>query len=295
MNSSLQKTDTAKESHRSKQQDFRTLFAVCARTLVVTWRLSRASVTAYIAGALAEIAGTVTSIYATAQLAALLARYIASQGDTSALWRWLWIDIACAVAIAVGFWLMSAAKRIFYYRFVQWSTYQYQTALCQLDITDFDDAKTRTLINKVAAGYTWQMSNLMQHLLDLLYGLFRFGAITVIVAQIAWWVVPLLALFLVPSVVLENRLQKLQWFVWDEKGDNRHIFWGLDYLLRRIRAQMELRSLQARQYVLDKLHTMNGSFYRKQERAFKKASKFILPAKVLETVGTAAGSVYLLK
>ena len=149
----------------------------------------------YFLGAVFEIAGSIVSIYATAQLAAGLARFVSGSSDPSRLWFWLWTDIGCAVAIAVGFWLMSAAKRILYYRMVAWSTYHYQSTLCQLDIADFDNKKIRSLITKVAAGYTWQLSSVMQYSLDLMYGLLRFGAITVVVAQIAWWVIPLLAIF----------------------------------------------------------------------------------------------------
>ena len=98
-----------------------------------------------------------------------------------------------------------------------------------------------------------------------------------------------------PSLVLENKLQSLQWFVWDEKGDHRHVFWGLENLLRRVRSQMELRSLQSRNYVIEKLRGMNELFYKKQERTFLRASKKILPAKVSEGIGTAAGALYLLK
>ncbi|QQS69374.1 ABC transporter ATP-binding protein [Candidatus Saccharibacteria bacterium] len=249
----------------------------------------------YFLGASLEIAGSILSIYATAQLAAGLARFVGGSGDASGLWFWLWLDIGCAVAIAVGFWLMSAAKRILYYRMVAWSTYYYHSTLCRLVITDFENKNVRSLITKVAAGYTWQLSNIMQYMLDLIYGLLRFAAITVVVAQIAWWVIPLLAVFLLPSLVLENKLQSLQWFVWDQKGDHRHIFWGLEWLLRRVRAQMELRSLQSGTYVTEKLRRMNESFYTKQERTFRRASKRLLPAKVIEGVGTAAGAVYLLK
>lgn len=58
---------------------------------------------------------------------------------------------------------------------------------------------------------------------------------------------------------------------------------------------MELRSLQSRRYIVDKLRMMNTIFYNKQEREYRKASRTLLPAKVIETVGTAAGSIYLLR
>ncbi len=57
----------------------------------------------------------------------------------------------------------------------------------------------RNQINKVSSSYTWQLPNLSDATLDLLYGILRFVAITVVVAEITWWLVPLIALFFDPN------------------------------------------------------------------------------------------------
>jgi ATP-binding cassette subfamily B protein len=273
----------------------REMGGISTRILVVGWRLSSSMMIGYVAGALLEIGGTVASIYATAQLGALLAQYLTSHTGTTAMWRWLWIDIAAALAVALGFWLMGAAKRILYFRTVAWSTRTFQAALCRYDIADFENGSVRSEINKVSSGYTWQMSNLMQNTLDFCYSLARLLALSIVIIQISWWLMPMLLLFLLPSLLGEHRLQKLQWFVWDEKGDNRHMFWGLEWILRRVKQQMELRSMQSRQYVLSKLDGMNREFYEKQENTYRRVSRFLMPTKLFEVAGIAIGSVYLLR
>jgi ATP-binding cassette subfamily B protein len=58
---------------------------------------------------------------------------------------------------------------------------------------------------------------------------------------------------------------------------------------------MELRSLQARDYVLRKVTDLNRGFYAKQEGKFRGINRLSSPAKVLENIGTAIGLVALLR
>lgn len=264
------------------------------RMLSASWHLRPLGILAFFSGALLEIGGFIASVYATAQLGALLATFIAN-GQTDGIWFWLWADIAAALVIGFGFLLMGFAKRLLYFSFVRWSTNNFLNAISEIDLPDFYNEQRRNQINKVGGAYVWQLPNLSDANLDLLYGLLRFLAITIVVAQITWWIVPMIALFLVPTLIAEGRLAKMQWFVWDQKGDQRHIFWGLDYIIKQAKGQMELRSTQATNYVLKKIDNMNLDFYKTQEAQFKKANKVLVPTKILETAGTAIGSIVLLK
>ncbi|HSH55671.1 MAG TPA: ABC transporter ATP-binding protein [Candidatus Limnocylindrales bacterium] len=264
------------------------------RMLRITWQIRPGALLGFSIAAVLETAAFIVSIYATAKVGGLLATY--SQGDaTSFIWFWLWIDIAAAAVIGLAFWLMSLFKDLLYFRVVQWATHEFQSALCQLDLTDFYDEQIRNQINKAQSGYTWQISNFAQTTLDLLYALLRFVATAVVVSQITWWLIPLIAVFLVPSLIAEAKLAKVKWFVWDTDGDTRHIFWGLDWILRQAKNQMELRSTQARRYVLEKIDNLNQRFYLKQEQKYKSFSRFMIPAKVLETGGTALGLLVLVR
>lgn len=270
----------------------RTIF----RLIGVARQTRPGSLALYLLGAVTEISAFLVSIFATAKLGALVALYITGgSAFTSKIWFWLYVDIAAAVVIGLAFWLMSYAKQLLYFSTVKWVTLHYFEKLCSIDFSDFQDENTRNQINKIESGYTWQVPNLSEAILELIYGVLRFLAITVIVAQISWWLVPLIAVFLVPSLLAESRVARLKWFVWDERGDQRHVYWGLNHIFKQARGQLEIRSLQAKKYLVGKIDTMNEVFYREQEERYRHATRMIVPSKVFEVAGTAVGSIVVLK
>src|SRR5690606_27508652 len=117
---------------------------------------------------------------------------------------------------------------------------------------------------------------------ELIYGMARFIAITFVVSPITWWIVPLLIILLIPSLIAEGRISKILWLVWDEKGDERHTFWGLEWIMRQPKGQMELRSTQAKEFIVNKVNRMLSVFYKEQERKYNEASRVVFPTRVLE-------------
>lgn len=269
-------------------------FRTSIRMLRIAWDQRPLAIVGYFVGSLLEITSMIGTIYATSQIGALLAHYITG-GDTSTIWFWLSVDIAAAIGTALGFWLMNMCRQLLYFRLTKWSIEIFLGALSSLDISDFYDEETRNRINKAQNGYMWQMPGFAEIVLDLVYALLRFTATAFIVSQITWWLIPLLAVFLIPTLLAEKNMAQVQWFVWDEKGDNRHIFWGLEWIIRQAKEQMELRSSQARAYVLGKIAFMNADFYATQEKQFRRVNRFMVPSKILEASGTAIGSIVLLR
>lgn len=264
------------------------------RILGVAWQVRPWGVIGFFIGAIVEIVSFIVTIYATAKVGSLLAQFVAT-GNGSDIWLWLWVDIIAGALTGVGQWLMSASKRYLYFKMLIWSMNKFQSVVCTIDIPDFYDTDIRDRLNKVSDGYNWQISNFNDATLDLIYAVLRFLATAIIVAQITWWLIPLLIAFLIPSLIFQGRLAQVQWFIWNEQGDDRHIFWGLQYLMRIAGNQMELRSSQAIHYVLDKVNGINSRFYGKQEKQMRKFTGYILPSQLLEAGGTAIGSIYLLK
>lgn len=269
-------------------------FGISLRMFKIAFELRAKIVLLYFVGAFTEIASSIMAIYASAQIAGILANFIVN-GSSENIWFWLGIDIAAAIGIGLGFSIMKYCSNVLYLEFGHWSTIQFQSTLCRIDFPLFYDEEFRNKINKVQQGYTWQISNLIQSNLDLTYGILRFLAFTIVVSQIVWWIVPLIAIFLIPSVIAEAKKAQAQWFVWDSKGDERHIFWGLDWILRQPKGQMEIRTSQARDAVINKIDVMLETFYAEQEKKLKQSEPVVILTKITETIGTAVGSVYLLR
>lgn len=267
--------------------------SVAWKMLKISFRIRPWMVVLNIFGGVLETAASILTIFASAKLAALLAGFITT-GSTEGIWFWLWIDIAAAAFTGIGFWLMRYSERLLYYAINKWAVDAFLGVVSSIDIAGFYDDEMRNRINKADSGYTWQIPNLSAMLLQLIYGLIRFTAIAFVVAQIGWWLIIVIAVFLVPTLLNDARIAKLSWSVWSDKGDNRHIFSGLLYLLVRPAHQMEVRSMQARDYLLGRVHSINTTFYNEQERRYRRTSPLGIGAKLVEVGGVAIGSVVLL-
>lgn len=258
-----------------------------------SWQLRKSSVIAYFFGATLEIGGSLLTLYATARIASLLAQYIVG-GKTSDIWLWVAIDAFSAILMGLGFWFMSFGQKLLYFNFVKWSTSNYLEKLCSIDYSDYYNEETRNKLNKVEQSVSWQMANLSNSCLELGYGILRLIAMALVVAQIAWWIVPIIIVFLLPSLLAEKRIANIGWFVWDEKGDQRHIFWNLFWIFKQASSQLEIRSQNVKGYLTNKIYSMNEDFYSAQEVKYKKASKRSAASKVIEIGGTTIGLVVLL-
>lgn len=276
---------------------FRTLSSyvhICWKTLKIACYERPKAVALYALGAVLEVSAFIVGIYATAQLGALIARYKPGT-DSSDIWFWLIVDIVTVLVIGIAFWIMRTAERLVYYRFATWSSVAYQDILSRLDISQFYDTETRNMLNKVESSYSWKPSNLAVAILELLYAVLRFSVTAFVVAQIHWWLLPVVAVFLIPSLLLESRFAQLQWSVWQTKGDAHHTFWGLSWLIRQPTSQMEIRSSQSGPYIAQRIRAIQSEFYGEQERTFSKLNRIMFPNKILENTGTVIGSILLLK
>jgi ATP-binding cassette subfamily B protein len=269
-------------------------FNIFARMIKQAWQLRPLALLLFIFGAFVETGGSISAIYAGARLSAQLAQFAVS-GASNNVWQWFWLTILASIITGLGFLTMAYAKRILYYSFVRWSINGFLSNLTKIEFAEFYNDETRNLINKVSGSYSWQLANLSDINLDLIYGIIRFIAITAVVSQITWWVAPIIAIFLIPTLITESKISKLQWFVWDQKGDERHVFWGLEYILRQAKGQMELRSLQAENYILGRINSMNNAFYGKQEEEYRKARAPLIIAQILEGTGPAIAGIVVLK
>jgi len=274
--------------------DLRSALKVIGQTLKLSWELEKFQVGVFGLGAILEITGTIVSTYAGARLVGLLFTAIQNPIQRDSVWGWLAVTIVSQLAVNLGFWLMSYSRRIIYILASKWASLAFMKQLCVIDIQTFHDTESRNLINKLDNGYSWQISLVTSGTLDFVYSCVRAVAIIAVIATIAWWIAPFLAIFLIPSLVANSKTAKASWFVWDEKGDERHVFWGIAYLIARARNQLEIRALQAKDTLLNTLDIMLTKFQRKQRSILREANWIIGPSKIFEVIGIAFTEIWLL-
>lgn len=259
----------------------------------LAWQTKKSAYILFMFGAILETSSMVVILYATAKLGSILASYIFSN-NADGIWFWLIIETVAGVTTSISMSIMSYAKQISYYHLTRRVIYLFLASMSTIDINDFYDNKFRKLINKVSDNYIWHIPNHLYSSEELIYAVMRFTVIVALVAQIAWWMIFVVVIFLIPSLLTETKTARNQWFIWDSKGDTKYIFWGLENIIKRVKSQMEVRTLQVKDYILSKIDNMNRDFYSEQEDKYKKMQKFSLPANALSSLGTLIGSVILI-
>ena len=283
-----------KDSDGQPGLTFRAAMKDIGRTLKLTWQLEPAQVDIFSFGAILEIAGTLVSTYAAARLISLLFTAVNNPSQRGTVWLWLAASIAGTLAISIGLWLMSYSKRILYILASNWSSLTFMRQLSSIGIQIFYDTDSRNMINKLDNGHGWQMSVACDSSLDLVYSVARLIAIVGVVASLVWWLTPFLIFFLIPSLIAETKKAKAGWFVWDEKGDERHVFWGIAYQVARARHQFEIRALQAKETLLGTVETMLNRFSTKQRDILRGANWSIGLSNVFGTLGVALAEIWLI-
>ena len=84
------------------------------RMLKISYSIKPMAMVVFFIGAVFEIGGFITSIFASAKIVSILASYITS-GNSNGVWFWLAVDVFSALLIALGFQAMEYAKRIIYF------------------------------------------------------------------------------------------------------------------------------------------------------------------------------------
>jgi ATP-binding cassette, subfamily B, bacterial len=226
--------------------------------------------TIYMIASIIRIAINLFSYYATAHMSGLLVEVITRGTDTGQLKLWFYV---WSVTSIVGYALYRLAENMakyIYYETVKWTTLHYHTQLCTMDMADFYDKNIRNEINRLNSGIDWKLPNSATSALAIVQSTINTIATIVTVGIVAWWLVPIFVLMMIPYFIYESRIAKINWFMWGEEDDSRHIYWGIQSLLEQAKKQFEIRALTAQHKLLGITTGMNRTFYGKQTRAIKK-------------------------
>jgi len=246
----------------------------------------------YLTASIIRIAVNLFAYYATAKMSVLLITILSTELDVKGelrTWFILW-----SLAGLVGYGLFTFAEmmqKFVYYRLVRWVTNAYFVQLCNIDMADFYDNQIRNEMNRISSGVEWQIPNSATTVLQIVQSVVNTIATIVTVGFVAWWLIPLFVFMMLPGFIYESKLAKISWFMWDQKDDSRHIYWGIQSLLTQAKKQFEIRALTAQPKLMNITDRMNRDFYDLQEKEVHKlnplASVSVLSQFLRESIGQA--------
>lgn len=250
--------------------------------------------TIYLLSSIMQIGTNIFTYYATARISGLLVEIVSGQGSTGELRKWFFIWVPVSLTSYGMYRIMSIQQTFIYYKLAQWSTRTFFGQLCNIDMSDFYDTETRNEINRISSGFSWQVPNTGTNALSMVQSTINTIATIITVGTITWWLIPLFVLLIIPTYIYESKIAKIGWFVWDEKNDNQHIFWGLQSIFTQAKHQFEIRALTSSGRLLGIARKLNENFYSRQEVEVKKYNRQASLSVVLQFLREGIGQAWLL-
>lgn len=193
--------------------------------LKLSWAVSKKSVMTYHVGTILDITGIILSTYAGAKVIGLLFSALQNSSLKSSVWTWLAIAVFGQLLTTVGHWLKEYNRKVFYLLINLWANDAYFKQMSRIDINDFYNPESRNTINKLKTGFNFRVADCVYRSHTVVSELVKTLAIIITIGTVAWWVIPLLIIFLLPSSLIEAAVAKFSWGIWDTKGDEKHVSW----------------------------------------------------------------------
>ncbi len=260
----------------------------------VAFRSATWSSSLYLVSNILRIGFNLFAYYATARISALLVDVIANDTSTDQLKLWFLIWSSTSIVGYSLYRLSENMLRYIYYRVIKWTTRSYQRQLCDIDMADFYNKDIRNEMNRLTSGIDWKVPNASTSALTIIQSTINTIATVITVGIVAWWLIPLFIALMLPYFIYESRIAKVNWFMWGEEGDSRHIYWGIQNLLEHAKKQFEVRALTAKKKLLSITGSMNDTFYGKQEAAVKKLNGLAFLSVVAQFLREGIGQAWLL-
>ncbi len=259
----------------------------------IAFRESRWRTIGYFFFASVQIATNLFTYYSTARVSAYLVEIVADKRPSSDIWPWIFLTGISSLIAYSSYRLLQIYQHLLYYKIARYSTRMFYEQLCSMDMSDFYDKDTRDELNRINEGYTWQLPNTATQCLGIVYGGLNTVVTVITIGIVAWWLIPVFAILLIPSLVYESKLSKINWFVTREDSDDRHIFWGLSSIFTVARKQFEIRALTAQAKLLRLVEKINGGFYDKQAKIFASLHWLAGVSVVLQIIREVGAQIWL--
>lgn len=137
--------------------------------------------------------------------------------------------------------------------------------ISKLDTEHFENSKTNNLIKKVDDSVPWKPREFISRAAWLLGDLVRIIASIVIVLNFSFLAFLLVVITALPNLVINFKLGRSSWGIWDASTETRRTFWATKSILTWQESIMELRIFQSRNYLIKLLTDTYDSFFQKEK------------------------------
>lgn len=155
-----------------------------------------------------------------------------------------------------------------------------------LDMYHYEDPESNNIIQKAKDIYEWRPRQFVNRLTWMVADLFRIITTVGIILSFSFPAFLLVVATTIPSLVVNLKLGKGSWGIWDANATTRRRYWWSKDLLARESSLMEIRIFRTREYLMKVIIDIYDSFTNKEKKDQLKRSIWESVFGNLSVVGT---------
>ena len=264
------------------------------QSIKLSWHISKKSVIIYHIGTVLNVAGIILSTYAAARVIGFLFSALQNSNLKTSVWLWLGVTLFGQLLTTTGNWMQDYNRRLLYTLVNVWSTDAFYEQISRIDINDFYNPSSRNTINKLKNGFSFRSGECVYKSHVVIAETFKTMAIIFTIGTAAWWIAPLLIIFLIPSLLVESVVAKFAWGIWTTRGDEKQVVWSLDTIVSQPDSQLEVRALQSKNKIIQINHQIQSKFQKEMHKIIKENNGRTIIALFGEVVGVAIIEIWLI-
>jgi ATP-binding cassette subfamily B protein len=195
------------------------------RVMGTYWRMDKLNLTLRTLIATLQVLATISATYVGGLIVGQLVESVNQGFAQPELYRLAVLEVAILLVGQLSSSIDAVLVRIIYLKWDEYFTFAFNAKRAELDISYYEDRSNQKIINKVAEKGGWMLDTLSEQHIFLYKDLLQIIVIAGAILTLGTWVVVLLVLASLPGLYSRVKRSKLQWHIWDSRGDDFHRHW----------------------------------------------------------------------
>lgn len=210
------------DKNKKRELTVREYLQVMVRTAKVSWKVDRLNFTSRIIFSTTEVVGLVLATYVGSRVLGELINSVSAGSASPNLYKLVIVEAFILLAVNLSSAFAGLSDRIMFIKWDKWFTLQLNEARARLDTEFYEDRENQKLLNKLQSKGSWVVGNVSDNIIYYYYNLLKMALIFGSVLALGVWAIALITLASIPRIYSEIKRSKLQWGIWEAKGDDFH-------------------------------------------------------------------------
>lgn len=211
-----------KKQQKERELTVRQYLRVITRTAKVSWQVDHLNFASRILFSTTEVVGLVFATYLGSRVLGELVTSVSAGAVTPNLYRLAIFEAFVLLGVNLSSAFAGLSDRIMYIKWDRWFTLRLNEARARLDTEFYEDRDNQKLLNKLQFKGSWVVGNVADNIIYYYYNFLKMALIFGSVMALGLWAIAVITLASLPRIYAEIKRSKLQWGIWENKGDDFH-------------------------------------------------------------------------